>query len=192
MQFPTSFYMQQNPYLQQNVFNTFTSMPQTTTQPMQETIPEAQAGDSQKGRGKRKRKGKEIMETEEAPPLWWTPEKEYVCAVAWCETSKNPAVGNDMRRVGFWKAVLVKFHVSLKKQLYHNIYMLSSKWTPINRWCTKFIGIFIRLSSQKQSGANEFNVFKAAREQYHVEIGHAFKYKKIWELVRIDPKWIQN
>ena len=46
----------------------------------------------------------------------------------------------------------------------------------------------MRLESQRQSGANDFDVYKAAREQYQVEIGHAFEFEKVWEIVRVDPK----
>lgn len=42
-----------------------------------------------------------------------------------------------------------------------------------------------------QSGTNYFDVFKAAREQYHVEMGHTSEYEKIWEIVRKDSKWIK-
>ena len=66
----------------------------------------------------------------------------------------------------------------MKKQSYRNIDMLSSKWTPISRLCTKFNEIFMRLESQKQSGANDFDVYKAAREQYQVEMGHIFEFEK--------------
>ena len=27
------------------------------------------------------------------------------------------------------------------------------------------------------------------REQYQVEMEHAFEFEKIWEIVRLDPKW---
>ena len=46
----------------------------------------------------------------------------------------------------------------------------------------------MRLESQRQSGANDFDVYKAAREQYQVEIGHTFEFEKVWEIVRVDPK----
>ncbi|XP_023768529.1 uncharacterized protein LOC111917095 [Lactuca sativa] len=143
------------------------------------------------GKEKGKRKEKAVADTEEDPTLWWTSEEDYALAVAWCGTSKGSTIGNDMRRIGFWEVVLDKFHALMKKQPYRNIDMLSSKWTPISRWCTKFNGIFMRLESQKQSGENDFDVYKSACEQYQVEMGHTFEFEKIWEIVRLDPKWIK-
>ena len=87
--------------------------------------------------------------------------------------------------------MLGKFHVISKKQPYCNVDMLSSKWTPINHQRTKFNGIITRLDSQKQSEKNDFDVFKSVREQYHVEMGTAFEFEKIWEIVIKDPKWIK-
>ncbi|XP_052619896.1 uncharacterized protein LOC111897506 [Lactuca sativa] len=154
-------------------------MAQTTTQPSptqptQDTVPKTQARGSQKARGKEKKKRKAIVESEEEAPLWWTPEEEYALAVAWSEPSKNPTVGNDMRKTGFWEAVLENFHAILKKQPYCNVDMLCSKWTPISRRCTKFNLIFMRLSSQNQSGANDFDLFKVGREELHIEMGARF------------------
>ena len=81
-----------------------------------------------------------------------------------------------MRRVGCWEVVLGKFHTVTKKQPYCNIDMLSRKWTRISRRCTKFNEIFMRLELQKQSGANDFDVYKATQVQYQVEMGHAFEF----------------
>lgn len=69
--------------------------------------------------------------------------------------------------------------------------MLSSEWTAISRKYTKFNGTYNKLSSQKQSDANDFDVFKVAREQYHVEMGRVFEYDK-FEMVRNDPKWLKT
>lgn len=85
------------------------------------------------------------------------------CGVVW--DLENPTIGYNMQRVGFSEVVLGKFRLILKKdRAYRNTDMLSSKWTPISRKCTKFNGIYNKLSLQKQSGANNFDVFKAARE----------------------------
>lgn len=97
-----------------------------------------------------------------------------------------------MKRVGFWEAVLGKFCIIFKKDgAYHNIDMLSCKQIPINQKSTKFNVIYNKLSLQKQSSVNDFDVFKAAREQYHIEMGYCFEYDKIWEMVRNDPKWFK-
>ncbi|XP_023763049.1 uncharacterized protein LOC111911510 [Lactuca sativa] len=102
-------------------------------------------------------------------------------------------MGNDMKRVAFWDAVIVKFRTILNKgDTYHNNDMLSGKWTQISRKCTKFNSIYNKLSLQRQSGANDFDLFRAARKEYHVQMGHVFEYEKIWELVRKDPKWIKT
>lgn len=87
MQFLTSPCMQQNSNFQQNIFNTFDFIPQTTTQPPL-TQP-TQVGGSQKGRGKEKKKWKVIAKSKEKAPLWWTLEEEYALVVAWCRTSKK-------------------------------------------------------------------------------------------------------
>nr|KAJ0213521.1 hypothetical protein LSAT_V11C400213370 [Lactuca sativa] len=46
----------------------------------------------------------------------------------------------------------------------------------------------MRLESQKQNGANDFDVYKAAPQ---VEMGHAFDFEKISKIIRHDPKWIK-
>ncbi|KAL7593098.1 hypothetical protein Lser_V15G35524 [Lactuca serriola] len=107
-------------------------------------------------------------------------------------TSKQLTLGNDMKIVALWDAVIVKFRTILNKSdTYRNNDMLSGKWTQISRKCTKFNSIYNKLSSQRQSGANDFDVFRAAMEEYHVQMGHIFEYEKVWEIVRKDPKWIK-
>ncbi|XP_023728874.1 uncharacterized protein LOC111876547 [Lactuca sativa] len=102
-------------------------------------------------------------------------------------------MGNDMKRVAFWDVVIIKFRTILNKgDTYRNNDMLSDKWTQISRKCTKFNSIYNKLSSQRQSGANDFDVFRAAREEYHMQMGHVFEYEKVWELVRKDPKWMKT
>ncbi|XP_023731947.2 glutathione S-transferase T3-like [Lactuca sativa] len=176
-------------------------MRQTVTQPTptQEPVVETQAGGSKRASGKKgrpKKKGKEVVvgtDETETPPTWWTPEEEHALATAWCGTSKQPTMGNDMKRVAFWDAVIVKFRTILNKgDTYRNNDMLRGKWTQISRKCTKFNSIYNKLSSQRQSGANDFDVFRVAMEEYHVQMGHVFKYEKVWELVRKDPKWMKT
>lgn len=58
--------------------------------------------------------------------------------------------------------------------------------------CTKFNNIYNKLHSEKQSGDNDFDVLKATKDQYRVEIGHVFKFNKSWEVLRRDPKWNQT
>ncbi|XP_023733924.1 uncharacterized protein LOC111881763 [Lactuca sativa] len=67
--------------------------------------------------------------------------------------------------------------------------MLSSKWGMISKRCSKFNGIYNRIAAQQQSGTNNFDLFKAAKEQYRIEMGHVFDFEKSWELLRVDPKW---
>ncbi|XP_023768336.1 uncharacterized protein LOC111916916 [Lactuca sativa] len=77
----------------------------------------------------------------------------------------------------------------LKKKRYRNSDMLSSKLSQITKRCNKFNGIYNRLEAQQQSGTNDFDLLKSAKEQYWVEIGHEFEFEKSWELLRADPKW---
>ncbi|XP_023735045.1 uncharacterized protein LOC111882906 [Lactuca sativa] len=67
--------------------------------------------------------------------------------------------------------------------------MLSSKWGMITKRCSKFNGIYNRLETQQQSGTNDFDLFKSAKEQYRVEMSHVFDFERSWELLRADPKW---
>ncbi|XP_052622814.1 uncharacterized protein LOC128128049 [Lactuca sativa] len=67
--------------------------------------------------------------------------------------------------------------------------MLSSKWGMITKRCNKFNGIYNRLEAQQQSGTNDYDLFKSAKQQYRVEMGHVFDFEKSWELLRADPKW---
>ncbi|XP_023755461.1 uncharacterized protein LOC111903928 [Lactuca sativa] len=168
-------------------------MQQTTNQPSPTTQPTVQveAGSSRKGKGKGKSKGKSIaVESENADvPQWWTPEEEYALMAAWCATSNEELRGNGMKKGAYWGAVLDKFHAILRKNLYRNNDMLSSKWGMITKRCSKFNGIYNRIAAQQQSGTNEFDLFKAAKEQYRVEMGHVFDFEKSWELLRADPKW---
>lgn len=90
----------------------------------------------------------------------------------WCETSINKLIGNDMRKISFWESELGKFYKLMKKPLYCNIDMLIYKWTPNGHRCTNFNGIYNMLVSKKKSGANDFDLFRAEREKYHVKMGH--------------------
>ncbi|XP_052624898.1 uncharacterized protein LOC128132391 [Lactuca sativa] len=67
--------------------------------------------------------------------------------------------------------------------------MLSSKWGMITKRCNKFNGIYNWLEAQQQNGTNDFDLFKSAKEQYRVEMGHVFDFEKSWELLQMDPKW---
>ncbi|XP_023766422.2 uncharacterized protein LOC111914943 [Lactuca sativa] len=164
-------------------------MQQTTNQPSPTTPPSVQveAGSSKKGKGK----GKSIaVETENTDVLqWWAPEEEYALTAAWCATSKNKLRGNGMKKGAYWGAVLDKFHAILKKNQYRNNDMLSSKWGMITKRCSKLNSIYNRLEGQQRSGTNDFDLFKFAKEQYKVEMGHVFDFEKSWELLRADPKW---
>ncbi|XP_023752556.1 uncharacterized protein LOC111900914 [Lactuca sativa] len=166
-------------------------MQQTTNQPSPTTQPSVQveAGSSKKGKGKSK--GKSIaVETENADvPQWWTPEEENALTAAWCATLKNELRRNGMKKGVYWGVVLDKFHAILKKNLYRNNDMLSSKRGMITKRCSKFNGIYNRLEVQQQSGTKDFDLFKSAKEQYRVEMGHVFDFEKSWELLLADPKW---
>ncbi|KAL7584206.1 uncharacterized protein LOC111916973 [Lactuca sativa] len=67
--------------------------------------------------------------------------------------------------------------------------MLSRKWGQITKRCNKFNGIYNRLHAQQQSGTNDFDLFKSAKEQYRVGMGHVFNFEKSWELLRANPRW---
>ncbi|XP_023763213.2 uncharacterized protein LOC111911692 [Lactuca sativa] len=145
-------------------------MQQTTNQPSPTTQPSIQveAGSSKKG----KRKGKSIaVETENADvPQWWTLEEEYALTAAWCATSKNELRGNGMKKMSLLGGG-------------------ARKWGMITKRFSKFNDIYNRLEAQQQSGTNDFDLFKSAKEQYRVEMGHVFDFEKSWELLRADPKW---
>ena len=81
------------------------------------------------------------------------------------------------------EAVRDKFHAILKKNLYRNNDMLSSKWSQITERSSKFNDIYNRLEARQQSGTNDFDLFKSAKEQYRVEMGHVFEFEKSWELL---------
>nr|KAJ0196888.1 hypothetical protein LSAT_V11C700349220 [Lactuca sativa] len=115
-------------------------------------------------------------------PHWWTPDEENALAQVWCGTSKDECCGG-MKKGAYWEVVLKKLCTILKKKLYRNTDMLSSKYTQISSRCTKFNCIYHRLEAQQQSGTNDFDLFKATKEQYRVELGHVFKFENAWELV---------
>ncbi|KAL7582103.1 hypothetical protein Lser_V15G44129 [Lactuca serriola] len=94
-----------------------------------------------------------------------------------------------MTKGDYWGEVLDKFHAILKKNLYRNNDMLSSKWGQITKRYNKFNGIYNQLEAQQQSGTNDFELFKSTKEQYQVEMGYVFDFEKSWELLREDPKW---
>lgn len=56
--------------------------------------------------------------------------------------------------------------------------MLSRKWTPMNHRCTKLNEIYNKLVSDKQSGANDFDLFTATKEQYASKWVMFFSMKK--------------
>ena len=65
--------LQTNPNLQHTLFNTFGSIPQTTTQAQetQNIVADTQVGGSRKPRGRGKKKGAiAIAENDEEPPVW--------------------------------------------------------------------------------------------------------------------------
>nr|KAJ0220437.1 hypothetical protein LSAT_V11C200089060 [Lactuca sativa] len=72
-----------------------------------------------------------------------------------------------------------------------NADQITSKWRDIRLKCTQFGGIYNNLLNIRKSGSNDFDVFKAAMEQFEktTPTRKAFPYMKPWLKLKDAPKW---
>ncbi|KAL7583921.1 uncharacterized protein LOC111918057 [Lactuca sativa] len=72
-----------------------------------------------------------------------------------------------------------------------NADQITSKLRDIRLKCTDFGGIYNNLLNIRKSGSNDFDVFKAAMDQYEktTPTRKAFPYMKPWLKLKDSPKW---
>ena len=72
-----------------------------------------------------------------------------------------------------------------------NADQITSKWRDIRLKCTEFGGIYNNLLNIRKSDSNDFDVFKAAMDQFEktTPTRKAFPYMKPWLKLKDTPKW---
>nr|KAJ0203931.1 hypothetical protein LSAT_V11C500270230 [Lactuca sativa] len=93
----------------------------------------------------------------------------------------------------FWEKVRTIFY-ALTGSESRNPYQISFKWCDIRLKCMKFGGIYNNLQNIRKSGSNDFDIFKAALEQFEKTMSthKTFPYVKAWLKLKDAPKWIQQ
>nr|KAJ0212721.1 hypothetical protein LSAT_V11C400219540 [Lactuca sativa] len=110
-------------------------------------------------------------------PTHYQPRKEAEkLAETWVAASEDPIVGDSQTYGSFWEKVRAIFY-----ELMENIRLK----------CTDFGGIYNNLLNIRKSGSNDFDVFKAAIDQYEktTPTRKAFPYMKPWLKLKDSPKW---
>nr|KAJ0207919.1 hypothetical protein LSAT_V11C500250600 [Lactuca sativa] len=75
-----------------------------------------------------------------------------------------------------------------------NADQITSKWQDIRLKCTEFGGIYNNLLNIRKSSSNNFDVFKAAMDQFEktTPTRKAFSYMKPWLKLKDAPKWKEH
>nr|KAJ0188921.1 hypothetical protein LSAT_V11C900468180 [Lactuca sativa] len=139
----------------------------------------------------KKKKGKKLARpttTQERVP--WTKEEEEKLAEAWVAASEDPIVGDGQPYGSFWEKVRAIFYELMESET-RNADQITSKWRDIRLKCTEFGGIYNNLLNIRKSGSNDFDVFKAAMDQFEktTPTRKAFPYMKPWLKLKDAPKW---
>nr|KAJ0191858.1 hypothetical protein LSAT_V11C800443190 [Lactuca sativa] len=139
---------------------------------------------------KEKRKKKPARPTTNQERVPWTKEEEEKLAEAWVAASEDPIVGDRQTYGSFWEKVQAIFYELMESQT-RNADQITSKWRDIRLKCTDFGGIYNNLLNIRKSDSNDFDVFKAAMDQYEktTPTRKAFPYMKLWLKLKDSPKW---
>nr|KAJ0217467.1 hypothetical protein LSAT_V11C300109410 [Lactuca sativa] len=120
----------------------------------------------------------------------WTKEEEEKLAEAWVVASKDPIIRDSQPYGSFWEKVRAIFYELMESET-RNADQITSKWRDIRLKCTEFGGIYNNLLNIRKSGSNDFDVFKAAMDQFEktTPTRKAFPYMKPWLKLKDAPKW---
>nr|KAJ0211070.1 hypothetical protein LSAT_V11C400189690 [Lactuca sativa] len=139
---------------------------------------------------KRKKEKKTARPTTTQERVSWTKEEEEKLAEAWVAASEDPIVGDSQTYGSFWEKVRAIFYALMESQT-RNADQITSKWRDIRLKSTDFGGIYNNLLNIRKSDSNDFDVFKAAMDQYEktTPTRKAFPYMKPWLKLKDAPKW---
>ncbi|XP_020871500.1 glutathione S-transferase T3 [Arabidopsis lyrata subsp. lyrata] len=121
----------------------------------------------------------------------WSAKEDVVLISAWLNTSKDPVVANEERKMTFWSRIATYFAASSalvgmpKREPDH----CKQRWRKINDQVCKFVGSLAAATSQKSSGQNENDVMKLAHQIYSKDYGVKFTLDHCWRELRHDQKW---
>nr|KAJ0199238.1 hypothetical protein LSAT_V11C600337510 [Lactuca sativa] len=151
-------------------------------------VPETQPSPPPQPKKKKGKKPTRPTTNQERVP--WTKEEEEKLAEAWVAASEDPIVGDSQTYGSFWEKVRAIFYELMESEA-RNADQITSKWRDIRLKCTDFGGIYNNLLNIRKSGSNDFDVFKAAMDQYEktTPTRKAFPYMKSWLKLKDSPKW---
>nr|KAJ0222430.1 hypothetical protein LSAT_V11C200085350 [Lactuca sativa] len=127
-----------------------------------------------------------VPETQPSPP----PQPKKKKGKKTARPTEDPIVGDSQTYGSFWEKVRAIFYELMESQT-RNADQITSKWRDIRLKCTDFGGIYNNLLNIRKSGSNDFDVFKAAMDQYEktTPTRKAFPYMKPWLKLKDAPKW---
>ncbi|KAL7589343.1 hypothetical protein Lser_V15G38011 [Lactuca serriola] len=104
--------------------------------------------------------------------------------------SEDPIVVDSQPYGSFWEKVRAIFYELMESET-RNADQITLKWRDIRLKCTEFGGIYNNLLNIRKSGSNDFDVFKAAMEQFEktTTTRKVFPYMKPWLKLKDAPKW---
>ncbi|KAL7585260.1 hypothetical protein Lser_V15G42699 [Lactuca serriola] len=151
-------------------------------------VPETQPSPPPQPKKKKGKKPARPTTTQERVP--WTKEEEEKLAEAWVAASEDPIVGDGQPYGSFWEKVRAIFYELMESET-RNADQITSKWRDIRLKCTEFGGIYNNLLNIRKSGSNDFDVFKAAMDQFEktTPTRKVFPYMKPWLKLKDAPKW---
>nr|KAJ0204529.1 hypothetical protein LSAT_V11C500277630 [Lactuca sativa] len=140
----------------------------------------------------KKKKGKKSVRpnTTQERVVPWTKDEEEKIVQAWISASQDPIEGDSQTFGCFWEKICAMFY-ELTGSESRNPYQISSKWRNILLKSTEFGGIYHNLLNIRKSRSNDFDVIKAALDQFEkiTPTRKAFPYVKPWPKLKNAPKW---
>nr|GEY12359.1 hypothetical protein [Tanacetum cinerariifolium] len=128
----------------------------------------------------------------EESPVETHEEKIPLCK-GWVDVSENNMLGNTMKDVGFWCAVLQYMESKTKQYGLRTYDIVNEKWKTVRPSVVQFCGVYGNVMRRLQeSGASDANYYAGALMDYEAEIGIAFKLRHCLEILKDSPKWMQS
>jgi hypothetical protein len=130
------------------------------------------------------KKGKEMAEKAK-----WTTADTVLLAEAWTNASEDSVVGISQSETVFWQKVVQWFNENTNEGA-RNKSQLQGKWNKIKKQCKEFGGVLKKfLEHQRQSGADEKQLYDAAHDQYREVYGTRFSYEPCYNVLKDAPKF---
>ena len=121
----------------------------------------------------------ESLENKNLDKTKWSHNEDELMINAYLTISKDSVVGNNQHNKDFWKRIAEYYNTHRALFIERKPSVLKSHYYRINTRVNQFNQAFIRLKNEHHSGWSDDQVMENARELYHSEHNHQFKYEHL-------------